>query len=866
MTAIPSESLSQYDTGSLLDQARIARIRTRYQTGDAWISVERARYFTEAWDRLGDSTPPQIRTAEAMKHVYANVTQYLDPDDRIAGTLTEHFLGIPIDIERGVFNTVLATELQRRTILAARIKGSLKGLRYMLKKRQLGQFIRDRKLTGGATALELGLDTIRERPVNRFQLSPADQKELLGTLLPRWKGRTLSDRLESRTLESGLCSKEMIEFAMAVPGNTSRQVQMISTAATIATIQGHVILDYRHVLEKGLRGIRAEIEARSSDTRLNSTQIDYLTSARTALDGIEIYARRLADHVQNESSRTADPEQRAILGQMADVCRHVPFEPATSLREAIQSIWTIKTAVELAHPVNLHCFGRLDQDLYPYYRDDLAAGILSHADAVILIEELLLKIMAQNIRPESNLLGRFYHRFFGSSPITLGGVDRQGRDGTNPLTYVFVEAAERSRAVTNISVRIADTTPPELMEQIGAALYRGSSNFSVFNDATHIPAMARNGFAPEDARDYAIMGCVEATCPGKTGSMSASALLLSRMLDITLRNGDARTLAGLIQGEGDPSLRRSGGYDSFDELLEAFVAQGRYFIAKIVRVSDLRDQLYAETMPAPLISLFMDGCLDKAADVTQGGGRYDLTGISMINSIANVTDSLLTIKKLVFEARTRTLAEIMEAIDHNFVGYEELLTEIKNIKGKWGNGAAESDALAAYILGELAAETRKHRSWKGGAVVPYLISMTTHTIDGRLSIASADGRRAATPYAASGNPYNVDKSGVTAVLRSVAALPHAEVLGCAVNVKFHPSAIGHTPAARRKWSDLINSYFKLGGGQLQPSIASSEMLRAAQANPEQHRDLIVKVGGYSTYFVDLGQEIQDEIIARTEHG
>jgi len=244
---------------------------------------------------------------------------------------------------------------------------------------------------------------------------------------------------------------------------------------------------------------------------------------------------------------------------------------------------------------------------------------------------------------------------------------------------------------------------------------------------------------------------------------------------------------------------------------------------------------------------------------------YDLSGISFINSIANITDSLYVIKKLVFDEKQFTLAELLDAINSNYAGHEELHRKIRMLEGKWGNGYEEADSLARSITSEMFEETYKYKSHRGGAFVPYVISMTTHTIDGRISIATPDGRLAATPYAASCNPYNVEKGGVTAAMRSVASLDFKQVLGCAVNMKFHPTAIGRDETVRRKWAALIRTYFNLGGAQLQPTVVSSETLRAAKADPQSHRDLIVKVGGYSAYFTELGNEIQNEVIARTEH-
>ena len=257
--------------------------------------------------------------------------------------------------------------------------------------------------------------------------------------------------------------------------------------------------------------------------------------------------------------------------------------------------------------------------------------------------------------------------------------------------------------------------------------------------------------------------------------------------------------------------------------------------------------------------------IEKREDVTEGGGKYDLAGISFINSIANLIDSLYVIKKLIFDEKLLTFNEFLEAIDNNFVGHEDLHHKIMKIQGKWGNGNKEVDNLARRVTTKLFEETYKYRTYRGGVFVPYVISMTTHTIDGRISMATPDGRRAATPYAASCNPYNVEKNGITSVLSSVASLDFEHVMGCAVNIKFHPTTIGQKIENRKKWIALLRTYFDLGGAQIQPTVVSSDTLLDAQKNPNAYGDLLVKVGGYSAYFTELGFEIQNEVIARTEH-
>jgi formate C-acetyltransferase len=840
---------------------RIERIRRRYQTVVPQISIQRAKHYTQSWQET-EGLSAAVRVSRAMKNVYEKMQHHLDPDDRIAGHWTEHSFGIPVDIERGVFNRVLEIELTKPTMLAYRGRSLLGAFWYLIRKRALVEFAKNQMASrkAGDLPLDMSLRTMSEREINAFSISDDDLAVLKNELLPFWKGRTMVDALVKELMGSGLYSEDMHDFVTALAGNTSRQVIMLSTCATISSFQGHVILDFERVLKRGLAGMLADVVAKKEDGRQN----DFLESLELALEGVMIFARRQAENIESKARAEADPARRAILDELRSCCRRVPIEPAQTFREAVQSLWTVKTAVELAHPVNLHCFGRLDQILLPYYEEDLSAGRISRPEALELLEELLLKIMAQNIRPETGVLSNFYQRFLGSSPVTVGGLRPDGLDGTSELTHLFIEAAHGSKAITNMSVRIHAGTPESLLHQVAEYLSEGTASYSLFNDEINIAAMRKRGFSEADARDYAVMGCVEATCPGKTGSMGANALLLSRLLDMTLRNGDSRTITGTIPREGLPTGAPQD-FKSFEELLSAFFRQGKHFIKKIVDASNLRDRVMAEHLPAPFISAFMDGCLEKGLDVTRGGARYDLSGISMINSIANLTDSLWVIQKLVYEEKAFSLCELVRAMDENFTGHEEMHRKIKTLKGKWGNGDPECDALAARVTKELFAETYQYRSYKGGPFVVYVISMITHTFDGRLSIASPDGRKAATPFAASCNPANVERSGVTAALRSIAGLPYEDVMGCAVNMKFHPTAVGAGPETRAKWASLIRTYFKLGGSQLQPTCISAEILKEAQQHPERHEDLIVKVGGYSTYFTDLGREIQQEIIDRTEH-
>jgi len=421
---------------------RIQRLTYRYQTEMPKISIDRAKFYTEKWlETENKDISMNVRVALSMKNVYEKMRHHVDPDDRIAGYWTESFLGMPIDVERGVFNGVLQNELKKGPLIKLRIKSVFKTLGYLLKRHEVINFIKNQKImkSMGTQPMNLGIKTMMEREINPYTIDEDDKQDLLKEILPIWKGKTTVEILERDMYALNLLEENMKFFNKAVPANNSKQTTMISPCATISTYMGHLIIDYENIVKKGLLVMKSEVEQRLNGGKNSEEQKNFLESVRIALEGVMTFARRLADKIEEAYEFETDLEKKAILKQMLDNCKKVPLNPPESFYEAVQAAWTVKTAVELAHPVNLHCFGRMDQIFYPYYKKDLDQGKITPDQARELLEELLLKVMSQNIRPESNLIGNFYHRFLGSTPITLGGKNPDGTDATNDLTYLFIE-------------------------------------------------------------------------------------------------------------------------------------------------------------------------------------------------------------------------------------------------------------------------------------------------------------------------------------------------------------------------------------------------------------------------------------------
>lgn len=833
------------------------------------ISIERAKLYTEKWkETQNKELPLGVRVALSMKNVLENMTLYIDPDDRIAGKWTENFIGIPVDIERGIWNKVFEIELDAKTMKKYMKESNKNYMSYMIRKigpDGLREILENTKKIG-APITTLGTDTLEERKINPYTIKEEDKKLLLTELIPYWKEKTLADILEKEYANSEVYTGEAYEFLSHLPLKTAQNDIVISPCAVIGVWQGHLVLDFETILRKGLSTMKKEVQDEIEKNKdLTDEQKDFLHSIEITLEAVIIYSRRLAEKIKKELNKTNNVDRRKVLSDMYETCKRIPTYPPTTFREAVQLFWTVKTTVDLAIPFNVHGPGRLDQLFYPFYSSDIKKDLITREEARELLEELVLNIMSHNIRPYSNAVSDFSQRFEGSEPVTIGGLNEDGEDATNDLTYLVLEAADRSKASLNFAVRFHDNTPEELYMKVTEIQYNGYSSISVLNDNVCIEALKKRGITEKDANAYSITGCVDMCSPGKTGGIGFSAILLCRTLDMTLRNGNCLTIGGLVNDVG-LKTGNPDNFDTFDDFLDAFYQQLSFVIQKIVEATTIRDRLFAKYFPAPFISAFMRGCFKSKKDVTQGGAYYDAEGILIMNSIANMVDSLYVIKKLIFEQKKFTFKELIEAIDNNFTGkYKKIHKLILDLEGKWGNGNPECDQLARKVTTQIFEETYNYKTYRGGVYAPFIISMTSHTYDGRIGIATPDGRLAGKPFAASCNPYNVEKNGPTGVMRSVAALDFKHVCGCAVNIRMHPSGIGKTKEARKKWISLIKTYYDLGGQQLQPTVVSTEVLKTAQQNPEPYRNIIVKVGGYSAYFTDLGKEIQDEVISRTEH-
>jgi len=483
-----------------------------------------------------------------------------------------------------------------------------------------------------------------------------------------------------------------------------------------------------------------------------------------------------------------------------------------------------------------------------------------------LLQEFYLKQTA-NVEPipeagmESNaVLGNSQH------VVTIGGLTPEGDDATNALTLLMIDAYEQMNGCANqLSVRLSEHSPAALWDRT-TRVFRTTSGIAFFNDEAIVSALEADGMRVEDARDYCIVGCVETSGQSDThGCPGGHELVLPAVLLLTLSRGRRPPRApGQMRGfdSGDPAT-----FHTYPALLDAFRRQLAHQVDVMVRATAGKDRAHRELLPAPYVSALMDGCIERARDITDGGARYDFTSLD-VRGLATVVDSLLALRTFVYQRRELSLAEIVHLLDRDFSGDEVLRQRMIREAPKYGTRHPDADALARDVVHWIHQILAPRRNVRGGRWRACYYSYGNHVIDGMMLGATPDGRHHGEPISNGVSPNNFVElpAGPLGPMAAVAGLPANEVSsGLSLNLRFHPDFL-RTEEALRSFTALIQTYFAMGGMHFQPNVVSTETLREAQRHPERHRDLVVKVSGYSAYFTDLGHSIQEDIIARHEFG
>jgi len=709
------------------------------------------------------------------------------------------------------------------------------------------------------------LHDLPTRRIDPFRVSPATEAALLG-VMDYWQGKTHNDLVGA--LNAQLLPAEVLA---AYDASSSCVNQVMTNFGRTGSGDGHVVAGYGRVIRTGFTGLIEQAQTMLGGLDLRRPEnLDkrlFYHSVIIALEAAIAYAGRYGALAEQMAADEADRTRQAELRQIAAICRRVPAYPARTLHEALQFYWFLQLLIQVESDGHSISPGRFDQTVYPYYAADLEAGRLTRAQTLELVECFWLKCCEVN-KVREWAAAQFLSGYPMFQAITLGGQTSAGREATNELSYICLEAtANLQLPQPTVVVRVHDGSPDEfLLAASRCVLNHGGGMPGFFSDEVVIPSLLNAGLPLEDARDWCVMGCSEFQVAGKfnTGNGGLCHVNVLKILELAL-NGGTNPATGQCPCPGEGTLST---FRSFDAVWEAFRRQLRYYLGLVPILDGITSRVYEELTPTPFLSALLDHRLEIGRDVSRGGGPNYRNLQSLVQGIPNAADSLAAIKKLAFDERRLTGAELMEALRTDFQGPrgEEIRQLLLNRAPKYGNDDDSVDLLAADLFRQYAQEITRYTPPRGGYYGPSIQSLSGNVPQGRRVGATPDGRRAWAPLADNASPSpGADRRGPTAVLQSAAKLDSVLASnGAILNLKFHPSAL-RGEGQLHKFVALIRSFVDLKGMQVQFNVLSAELLRDAQLHPEQYRNLVVKVAGYSALFSMLDKELQDQIIARTTH-
>jgi len=644
----------------------------------------------------------------------------------------------------------------------------------------------------------------------------------------------------------------------------------VTEAAGVA----HQVGDYGTLIRHGLKQADETARQALSQKRtpqgasLTADQAAFYRSVRIVIHGIRRMALNLAGAAETEARRPGvSPERSKELLRSAEACRHVPYHPARTFLEGLQSCWLVHLALNQEDFEQGMSFGRLDRFLYPLYQKETQGGTLTREAAGEVIASFQLKT-CETIPIYSERIDRFFSGNGVAQGITLGGVDETGEDTTNALSALFLDAYAQIRTrEPALHVRVHDRTPEAFLAKAVEIVRLGCGKPSFFGDDAVIRALETTaGMSRAHARDYAVIGCVEMGSQGRTYNSSDAALFnLPLCLELALNRGRsfaASRWGRLLGAETPPAAAMT----CFEDLVDAFRRQVEDAVGRMVKVIGWLEQTYRIHRCTPINSIMTQGCLERGRDVTWGGALYDLTSIQAAG-LADTGDSLFAIRKLVFEEQRFTLEKLKSILKADFRGFEPLQRELIGKFPRYGNGHGDADRMTQLAADTFSNAILAHRNSRGGQYVPGIYSMTCHVGFGRVTGALPNGRFAGARLSNGLSPSDgSDKNGPTALLRSAASLDSAKWANCcALNLKFDPKSV-QGEGGKKALCALFRTYFRQGGMQVQPNVLDAATLEAARRNPCAYPGIVVRVAGYCAYFKDLQPEVQEEIIARTAHG
>jgi pyruvate formate-lyase/glycerol dehydratase family glycyl radical enzyme len=674
------------------------------------------------------------------------------------------------------------------------------------------------------------LDTINSRPQDPFDISPEDKKVYIEKLYPFWEGKSMKDFINSKIDSSvkAAVKEDVIKLNQTDKG------------------QGHIIMDFEGLLKNGVEVLASKVKTKASENPEN----DFYTASVIVLSAAQRHIMRYYHLALGEMENENDPLRKIELLEIARISKKVAYQKPESFHEALQLLWYISIIAQYESNASSLSLGRFDKYMYSFYKSDLDKGIAKEK-----LREMLECFWVKTndvvlIRSASS--AKYFAGFPTGYTIALGGLLKNGRSAINELSYLCLDTYQDILLPQpNLAVRMNEFTERGFYNKTVETIRLGTGIPQIFNDEVIIPGFLNRGVSLEDARDYAIVGCVELSIPGKTYGLHDIALFnLLKIMEITLKENE---------DENDISI---------DKIIKTIEDKVDSYVELVVEGSNIVDIGHREHAPVPLLSCFIDSCIDRGMDITYGGAKYNFSGVQGIG-IANLSDSLYALKKIVFDEKRISFKELMNALNNNFQGeeYEKLRVRLINKYDKFGNDNDEVDFLSSDILRHFEVSIEKYQNPRGGYFTPGAYTVSAHIPLGAAVGATPDGRRDFEQLADGGLSPMVgrDKLGPTAILKSVSKLDnYLTSNGSLLNVKFNPKTLEGDQGIK-KMVDYLLAFMKLKLQHIQFNVISADTLKEAQKHPESHKGLVVRVAGYSAFFIELSIEIQNDIISRTEH-
>ncbi len=781
---------------------RIKRLRTRSIETVPSLSDERARLLTRFYQSgVARTAAVPVQRAMAFATIMENKTIYIGPDELIVG-------------ERGPLPK--ATPTYPEVCIHS----------------------------------QQDLDIIHGREKVAFAVDDAVRDSYRETIIPFWQGHSIREKIFSHLPEewkSAYAAGIFTEFQeQRSPGHTAcgdkiyRQGLLDSKTEIMTAIGRLDFFNDREALDK-----QHQLEAMA-----------------IAADGLIAYAERHADALARMVEAEPDPQRKVELMQMAAICRRVPAHAPQTFWEALQTYWFVHVGVitEL-NPWDAFNPGRLDQHLYPFYQQDLVDGRLTRERAKELLCAFWIKFNNHPAPPKTGVTAKESNTYVDFALINLGGVKSNGSDAVNELSYLILEVIEAMRLLQPSSmVQLSKKNPDRFIRRALKIVRTGFGQPSIFNTEAIVQELMRQGKTVEDAREGGASGCVEAGAFGREAYFLTGYFNLPKLLELTLNNGvDPITGQQLGPATGHPS-----DFKNFAALFDAWKRQLNHFIDIKISGNNTIEQINARFMPVPFLSLFIDDCIATGRDYNAGGARYNTSYIQGVG-LGSISDALTALKIHVFDSKTITMDGLVALLKENFEGYDEFRRQLLDDTPKYGNDDDRADGIMQMVFEAYYQAVNGRPNTRGGVHRINLLPTTCHVYFGSVIGALPDGRKAGQPLSEGISPVQgADRNGPTAVLRSAAKIDHIRTGGTLLNQKFLPQVLAGDTGIT-KLAQLVRTYFRMDGHHIQFNVVDGRTLKRAQRSPDDYRDLIVRVAGYSDYFVDLTADLQDEIIRRTEH-